>query len=386
MIEQSISEDVMEPEVAAVKTLEQCEDILASSMGDFVSVGTALAAIKEQGLFRGTIFNYTCFADYCQKRWALPRHTAFIKIEVSKVYQRLCDHQLAENLPVSYLPQNEAQVRQLLILHNEELQLRAWEGAVKLQQDTKTPLTADTVKAAVAAMRTAQMLDFRQFLTADDTFPYISYRLDVYQQAADGAQVLKFNPMELLNNNARPQWVNLPLDNPMILVNPLSDLILTPQPELIAKLHDFLSSISGCTFLLWSRQYQHVLSLRSVPDNVELLMKVTTQQQMDSLLNCLANEQTTCSLWLVPTEPIKIPSKTFDRILIGPYDKQEQLTQDPRKLLATVLRTSMPLFISTPLRDKLGEEVTSTAAGASEYKDGEAPVMPPGFRMGLRGM
>lgn len=142
--------------VAETKRLAELETVIEENFKGFVAVGSALAEIREQRLYRK---QYPTFEDYCRNIWDVHKNTANQYIAASKVVGNLTaiaveididkngtiDAQGDTTFP---LPANEAQARELAKL-SEEDQLKVWKMVVNLSRNSNTPITAKAVKKAV---------------------------------------------------------------------------------------------------------------------------------------------------------------------------------------------------------------------------------------------
>lgn len=105
------------------------EEVIHHGWHTFINVGKALAAIRDQRLYRE---GYATFADYCQDRWNLGRSRAYQMIEAAGV---------STNVDIA----NEAQARALSGLDPDE-QRATYERAQ--QAAGEKPPTAAQIKAA----------------------------------------------------------------------------------------------------------------------------------------------------------------------------------------------------------------------------------------------
>jgi hypothetical protein len=62
------------PGPVARRSLADCEAVIERGLGTFMEVGTALAEIRDQGLYRDT---HGTFEAYCRERWGLSRKRAY---------------------------------------------------------------------------------------------------------------------------------------------------------------------------------------------------------------------------------------------------------------------------------------------------------------------
>lgn len=108
----------------------------------FVQVGSALAEVRESGLYRE---RFDSFAEYCRVRWGMGRRRAYQLIDASAVVLTMVNTEPPTDLPFS-VPANERQARPLAALPREE-QLSAWTEAVETAPNGK--VTAAHVEAVV---------------------------------------------------------------------------------------------------------------------------------------------------------------------------------------------------------------------------------------------
>jgi hypothetical protein len=344
--------------------LKECEKDISSRQSDFVDVGTALATIQEHKLYRGR--KYTSFQGYCQGEWGLPRHTAFIKIKVSTVYKTLRQTAKKAQLPESFLPTNESQVRQLLILREPALQWRAWCAAVSLQEDRECPLTASVVKEAVSNIRTDQTLQFQHYLTADASFPMIPFRMDIYTESSDPNEPrLKLDPIHLFAHHATPPFTEASPTPVLVLVSPGYDLFDGRAEEnFLASLIELLSCAPAYRFLLWTSVFRQVVSFQSLPSNVEWVVCVHTPEEIAAVATSLKAHRhgPQCSLWVVPTgtRPFytEIAGIALTRLLVSAPDHVPNPAYMGkfviRPLITSALTLALPLHLSAAICDSLG--------------------------------
>jgi hypothetical protein len=122
------------PDARRLATLER---IIEAGLATFIGVGNALAAIRDERLYRA---NHTTFERYCKGRWQMGRHNANELIRLAAV---------AENLgEISPKPTIASQVRPLVDLEPEQ-QREAWKKAT---ETTANP-TAKQVEAAITKER-----------------------------------------------------------------------------------------------------------------------------------------------------------------------------------------------------------------------------------------
>lgn len=100
--------------------LIECEIVIERGLQTFVEVGTALATIRDQKLYRLT---HKTFEDYCDQRWSMQRAHAYRLMEAAQVVTDLS--------PIGdILPANEAQARPLTAVPADQ-RAAVWHQAVE---------------------------------------------------------------------------------------------------------------------------------------------------------------------------------------------------------------------------------------------------------------
>lgn len=122
-----------------VDALAQHEEVIAKGVKTFVKVGNALAAIRDERLYRA---EYGTFEDYCRERWGMSRPRAYQYIDAASTVSTIVDK---GHEP----PLNEAQARPLAKLEPEE-QSDAWEEAIDKAESEGRDVTAKDVEEVVA--------------------------------------------------------------------------------------------------------------------------------------------------------------------------------------------------------------------------------------------
>jgi hypothetical protein len=120
--------------------LERNEQKIQDALLTFVEMGEALEDIRKNRLYRE---GFESFEDYCRKRWNFSRQRAYQLIEGAKIAELL-------STEVTIWPTNEAQVRPLAGLSNEEA-TEAWKMAKTLAG--KKEISGRIVKEAVSTLR-----------------------------------------------------------------------------------------------------------------------------------------------------------------------------------------------------------------------------------------
>lgn len=125
-------------------TLATHEATIRAGLDTFVQVGTALAAIRDDRLYRTT---HGTFEDYCAERWSLARSRAYQLIDAAAVTD------LVSTMVDTPAPSSERQARPLTKLRDEPEAIRsAWSRAVESapRDDQGAPkVTAALVESAV---------------------------------------------------------------------------------------------------------------------------------------------------------------------------------------------------------------------------------------------
>jgi hypothetical protein len=125
-------------------TLAHHEATIRAGLDTFVEVGQALAAIRDQRLYRTT---HDTFEDYCRERWQLASRTARQMIDAAAVVDALDEDRSGAVAP---LPVNEAQARPLTKLRDDPAAVRAaWSRATDHAETEQKPITAAIVEQAV---------------------------------------------------------------------------------------------------------------------------------------------------------------------------------------------------------------------------------------------
>ncbi len=115
-------------DVSERKHLMKHEAVIRHGLQTTLAVGTALAFIRAEKLYRGT---HKTFAEYCQATWDFKRAHAHRLITASET--------VAEMSPKGdILPKRETQVRPLEQLDTPEQKSEAWKEAVEKHGDEPT--------------------------------------------------------------------------------------------------------------------------------------------------------------------------------------------------------------------------------------------------------
>ncbi|MHB9131519.1 MAG: hypothetical protein ACYDBB_10580 [Armatimonadota bacterium] len=341
----------------AARKLKECEAKLRHELKDFVSVGSALASIQKDKLYQGP---YSSFQDYCQSEWALPRHTAYLKIRVSQIYGSICEAAAAEGLSPGDLPTNEFQIRQLLILRTPASQWKAWHTAVTLRKKRNCMMTTDIVKEAVNVIRTDQTIEFQQYLTADNSFPLVPFRLDLYTlPSGSSTPQLNLDPISLHNQHGVPPSADLPSSPSLVLVSPQYDLFSgMASKEFLEKLLLLLDNIPVYRFLLWTSHFRRMVDFSYWPSNAEMVIRVNHQSEVEAFEEYWKQQRRKCAFWVVPDDDIEIPRMEFIRILVSAPASSNNAsahTRMIRQLVASVLNTGIPLHLDAAIRNTFTE-------------------------------
>ena len=128
------------------KSLTQHEATIERGLRDFVEVGNALAAIREDKLYRAT---HKTFEAYCRERWDLSKTHCNRLIGASQVMERLA--------PIGVIPTTESQIRPLTTIELDQVG-DVWQECVERAEkgeDGKPRITAKHVKETVDFWREA---------------------------------------------------------------------------------------------------------------------------------------------------------------------------------------------------------------------------------------
>lgn len=155
--------------------LAQQEAIIERGLQTFYEVGSALAAIREQRLYRA---DYPTFEEYCQERWGMARRTAYQYIEAAETFENV-------RHGAQILPENERQTRPLAGL-TPDLQREVWQQAVETAPNGK--VTAAHVASVVEEFK-AQ--------------PYVSILVPEPEEDETPRQS---QPMSLLASSKNDSW------------------------------------------------------------------------------------------------------------------------------------------------------------------------------------
>ncbi len=149
------AKNTLEPEEE--KRLKLLEAEIANNLKGFMAVGMALMEIRDKRLYR----HIGTFEDYCRQVWDMSRIRAHQFIEAKEAVDHLAklvqksDHLLTivnKNNPKEIeklLPQNEAQVRELLKLKNPEEQISAWQETLEAAAESDSKITASLIKKTI---------------------------------------------------------------------------------------------------------------------------------------------------------------------------------------------------------------------------------------------
>jgi hypothetical protein len=120
--------------------LTDCEAVIERGWQTFVEVGSALATIRENRLYRQ---EHPSFEAYCSRRWMYNRSYAYSLIAAAQAVKHL------SAIADTSKPQHESQVRPLIGLPPDRMK-SVWVKAVEIAQSK--PVTAKHVRLAVAEL------------------------------------------------------------------------------------------------------------------------------------------------------------------------------------------------------------------------------------------
>lgn len=125
--------------------LAECERKIEAGLQTFYDVGTALAQIRDRGLYKDT---YRTFPEYCEQKWDMTASRAYQHIDAAKVVDVLkATDSVSTVVEIAVLPAAESQVRDLVPLIKKPGKVReVWRRAVALA-DGKTPTAAKVGEA-----------------------------------------------------------------------------------------------------------------------------------------------------------------------------------------------------------------------------------------------
>lgn len=138
-----------------IKRLEGFEEVIKVNFKGFVAVGNALAAIRDERLYRD---RFSTFERYCKELWDVCESRAYQLIDSARVIENLHNcGDFDESDPQHLLPVNEAQARELASLDPEE-QRQVWqrlleETFIQAKPGKRAKITALSVKKAVLAFK-----------------------------------------------------------------------------------------------------------------------------------------------------------------------------------------------------------------------------------------
>lgn len=202
--------EIVEPSLA------ECEAVIERGIQTFIEVGEALAAIRDNDLFRET---HETFEDYCRDRWGFHRQHAWRLIEASEIVGML------PASPIGDAPVNEAQVRELAPLkENPGEMAAAWNQAQRRALDDNRKLTARDVRDAVQQRTEPEQASVR----SEDP-------RDPADAPVDGVRAGERNASSPQRTGSSPASEALPVDENPSQPDPPS---LTPEDVMAGALAD----------------------------------------------------------------------------------------------------------------------------------------------------
>lgn len=121
----TIKEEQLSP--TEMVTFKRTEAVIADGINSFVSVGSALMAIRDGALYRAT---HKTFETYCAERWGMQRRRAYQLMDACQVSRNVYQGTQTENPVDNEIPSSEKQIRPLVSFSPDE-QRAIWGEAVK---------------------------------------------------------------------------------------------------------------------------------------------------------------------------------------------------------------------------------------------------------------
>ena len=343
--------------------LRQYEATIHAGLANFIAVGTALSAIKQERLYRET---HRTFEAYCRDTFGLSRSTAYQKQDAALAYQSVSA--IADISQV-----NEYQMRQLAMLKTPEERQRAWQEVEHQQKSTGKTLPATHIRRIVNSIQTGGMdTPFETRLTADGIFPAITWRWDLITLTRNPDMrtlVKQLIPLPAITPSEENAKMHGEYNTPqLVIVNPDSDLADTEIPDAYAQtLMQAMATVPQCRFILWTRQPEWFRRFPLPPANVDLMVQVTSQAEFTQAVDAhtqLQPEYTLASLWVLPESEINWKAQLpFTRVLVGgpEYAMPKSASEGGniyRRLIGQLMGEAASLHLAKPVQALLAQPST----------------------------
>ncbi len=147
-----------------------------------------------------------------------------------------------------------------------------------------------------------------------------------------------------------------------MLVSPDIDLFTIASGDYLRHFAAVLATTPGYRFLLWSANPELFSAVPTWPENVELGMRITTRHDLARLADPQAVSlfplPSSCFLWLLPLEPLTLPSLVhYTRLLLGgtsgAVGRSSLDRPSCRRLLAEALDTSSAIHLAAGMQQML---------------------------------
>ena len=224
--------------------LAERETVIERGLGTFVEVGTALAEIRDDRLYRA---KFATFEDYCQERWNLKRAHAYRMIDAAAAVSPIGD----TGLP---MPANEGQARELARVPVDQ-RAEIWEetldrtegkptaAAIRETVERPNPYAAKHVPAEGTQWSPAE----RELQTAAESGETV-----VASLRGDHEWLLRWAEVggRLVRIDRRTEWGNpfeMPADGDRAtVIKNYEDHYLPNKPSLTAKVHNLQGKVLAC--------------------------------------------------------------------------------------------------------------------------------------------
>lgn len=165
--------------------LVSCEQVIEAGLQTFYEVGSALASIRDNRLYRS---EYSTYEEYCEKRWGITKTHANRQINAAQVITNLTPMGVI-------LPANERQARPLAGLQPNQ-QKQVMEQAAEAAPDGK-PTTATIEKAAQQIKAAGRSMDVHYLSESSERYS----PPDFMQSVRDVLGVIDLDPASIAMAN-----------------------------------------------------------------------------------------------------------------------------------------------------------------------------------------